>query len=154
MEDVCDEVVTDHFAPIVVRQGARYIYCVPYPIEISVFYPGASERGVMKPRKTLEDVGILRWRQDVTLPRRTSLILSMEQHQASRIYEKGSATGDYEARPPWVSCADILDPHHRSVWDSNGWSWSFKVLNISFVVQSTTELGLRRVWRRPGTRRY
>lgn len=82
------------------------------------------------------------------------LILSMKQHQASRIYGKGSATGDYEARPPWVSCADILDPHHRSVWDSNGWSWSFKVLNISFVVQSTTELGLRRVWRRSGTRRY
>ncbi|XP_063600767.1 uncharacterized protein LOC134776937 [Penaeus indicus] len=59
-EDICDEVVTDHFAPIVVRQGTRWIHSIPYPTEVSVSCPGPPMAEITKPREMLEGVGVLR----------------------------------------------------------------------------------------------
>jgi len=106
MEDVCDEVVTDHFTPIVVRQGTRLIYSVPYPIEISVSCPGASQAGVMKPRETLEGVGVLRLgsgcqatSQDFFIPP----ISSLEHQQVVTMLPK----------PGWQDLRGVVDPDLR-----------------------------------------
>jgi len=106
VEDICDEVVTDHFAPIVVRQGTRWIYSVPYPIEISVSCSGTPVAGITKPRETLDGVGVLRLAsgcqatsQDFFIPP----ISSLEHQQAITVLPK----------PGWQDLKGMVDQDLR-----------------------------------------
>lgn len=76
-EDVCGVVLTDHFAPTVVRQGTRWAasQCIS-PAMVSVSCLGALEARVAQPRETLDGVGVLRLAsgcqaasQDSSIPR-------------------------------------------------------------------------------------